>query len=81
MRALSASEWAGFAASTNIARKRFGWSPRISSGIALQGTRPPMMGAPVTGLRGRSREPEAVTKGWRLAGEYAVPRLPKFPVP
>ena len=37
MRGPSASECAGFALSTSIARKRFGWSVRISSGITLQG--------------------------------------------
>ena len=50
MRALSAREWAGLAVSTSIARKRRGWSPRISSGITLQGSIPPMMREPVTGL-------------------------------
>ena len=46
---LSASEWAGFAASMIIARYRSGWSARHSSAMTLQGTRPPMIFDPVTG--------------------------------
>lgn len=47
----SASEWAGLLLSTIMARKRSGWSVRISSGTTLLGTSPEMMGAPVTGVR------------------------------
>ena len=51
MRCESASEWAGLRLSTIIARKRSGWSVRISSGITLHGVSPPITGAPVTGVR------------------------------
>ena len=51
IRSESASEWAGLELSTIIARKRSGWSLRISSGITLQGVSPPITGAPVTGVR------------------------------
>ena len=51
MRGPSASECAGLADSTHMPRKRSGWSVRISSGMLLQGISPPMMGAPVTGVR------------------------------
>lgn len=37
--------------STIMARNRSGWSVRISSGTTLHGTKPEMMGAPVTGVR------------------------------
>ena len=47
----SASECAGLMLSTIIARKRSGWSVRISSGMTLHGMRPPITGAPVTGVR------------------------------
>ena len=51
MRALSGSECTGFALSMSIARKRSGWSVRISSGITLHGISPVMMRCPPTGLR------------------------------
>ena len=50
IRALSASEWIGLALSTSAARKRFGWSVRISSGMAFDGISPAMMRWPPTGL-------------------------------
>ena len=62
MRALSASECAGLPLSTIMARKRFGWSVRISSGITLQGMSPPMMRAPVTGLRRSARSPSPLAR-------------------
>ena len=43
MRGPSASEWAGFADSTSIARYRSGWSVRISSAMTLHGTSPEMI--------------------------------------
>ena len=49
MRGLSASECTGLPLSMIMARKRSGWSVRISSGIALQGIRPVMMRCPPTG--------------------------------
>ena len=50
IRVLSATECAGFSLSMSIARKRLGWSVRISSGITLAGIMPPMMRCPPTGL-------------------------------
>src|SRR5258707_15133819 len=74
----SAREWAGLLLSTIIARKRAGWSVRISSGTALLGISPPTMGAPVTGVR-----PTEVS--WRNSGPNdecrgCAQRLAKFPV-
>ena len=68
MRGPSASEWAGFALSTSIARKRRGWSVRISSGITLHGIIPEMMREPVTGLL-RPLPPDPEASGWSEAGE------------
>ena len=82
--ALSATECAGLPDSTIIARKRSGWSVRISSGITLHGTRPPKMRAPATGLRGAlpgSSSPEyARTSGTMLDGAYWPPGTAKLPV-
>src|SRR5437867_4313104 len=50
MRCESASECTGLLLSTIIARKRLGWSVRISSGMTLNGMRPVRMRCPPTGL-------------------------------
>ncbi len=59
----SASEWAGLAASTIMARNRFGWSVRISSAMTLQGTSPAITRAPVTGDRFSAPLPVMSTSG------------------
>ncbi len=82
MRRESASECAGFADSTIIARNRFGWSVRISSAITLQATSPPITGEPVTGVTTASRLVffRAAASGTSGAGMYALPGSAKCPV-
>ena len=95
MRALSATEWAGLPLSTSIARNRLGWSVRISSGITLQGVRPPIRREPVTGvpllapascwssddISSVPAPPSCPTvNGAIIVGRYADPFLPKLPV-
>ena len=82
MRWESGSECTGFADSTISARKRSGWSVRISSGMAAHGMRPVMIRWPVTGRHpGGAARPAAAAE--RLANRvwmFMPPGTPKLPV-
>ena len=81
MRTLSASECAGLELSTTMARKRFGWSVRISSGMTLQGTSPDMTRAPVTGENWASGRPTKVRVRSSIQEWTPIPPgLPKLPI-
>src|SRR6476620_10750049 len=73
----SATECAGLLLSTIIARKRSGWSVKISCGTTFDGTRPEMTGAPVTGDR---PTPPNVNSGANDECRCCPPRLAKLPV-
>jgi hypothetical protein len=80
MRGLSGRECAGFALSTIIARKRPGWSVRISSGIDIAGIRPVMIRCPAHGrstvVRPPPPPPPRLAKGEWM---FIPPFFPKLP--
>ena len=78
----SAREWAGLELSTHIARKRSGWSVRISSVIELHGTSPEMILAPVTGVTLLRPDPAPRAPATEAKEECRciVPGRPKLPV-
>src|SRR5690242_16014683 len=73
----SANECAGLLLSTIIARKRSGWSVKISCGTTLEGIKPEMTGEPVTGVR---PTPPKVNNGANAECRCWLPRLAKLPV-
>ena len=82
MRGESGRECTGFPDSTIIARKRSGWSVRISSGMAAAGMRLVMIRSPVTGLVGSAmpRPPLLPAMLANLVWMFMAPGTPKFPV-
>ena len=82
MRGESGSECTGLPDSTISARKRSGWSERISSGRATAGIRLVMIRSPVTGLvgSGRSRPPVLPAMLANRVWMFIPPGTPKLPV-
>ena len=77
----SVSECTGFALSMIIARMRSGWSVSTSLAIELQGVRPEMISAPVTGVYFcRLAPPPPDPSCDRLVWGNMPPGLPKLPV-